>query len=124
MTQAKKHYIHNSKAGEVTSALYWLLLRRIGTHLLLGCGPPSLALTTALLVNRLCRAFLASGHKLNRIGYIMQGGGRDRSALLAFGAKKWNLVRACLLFHGFDTYNRISCRPIMQSLPCLMTQGS
>ena len=32
MTQAKTFLIYHNKAVEVTGALYWLLVRRIGTH--------------------------------------------------------------------------------------------
>ena len=70
MTQAKTYWICNSKRMEVTGGLYWLLVRRIGTHWLVGCWM-ALKPTVAFLVNRSCRAFLASEHKLKHIGYII-----------------------------------------------------
>ena len=71
IAQSQLGRIYNSKTVEVTGALYWLLVRRTGTHLLVSSWCIALKLTTAFLVDRSCRAFLASWHKLKRIGYII-----------------------------------------------------
>jgi len=51
MAQAKTFLIYHNKMVELTGGLYWRLVRRIGTHGLVGCWM-ALKLTIAFLVDQ------------------------------------------------------------------------
>ena len=86
MTQAKTFLIYHNKAVEVTGALYWLLVRRIGTHGLVCCWM-DLKLTFVFLVNWLCRAF-----KLRHIGYTIARRWKWRERSISFWYKELELI--------------------------------